>query len=71
MTKAKEYRDKSVEDLKETYNETRKELFHLRNKMQHDKKLEKPHLLRVKRKDIARLLTILHEKQSASGKSAT
>ncbi|MBA2727686.1 MAG: 50S ribosomal protein L29 [Parachlamydiaceae bacterium] len=71
MTKANDFRDKSVEDLEETYNETRKELFHLRNKMQHDKKLEKPHLLRIKRKDIARLLTILQEKQSASKNSAT
>lgn len=71
MIKAKELRDKSVEDLEASYNDTRKELFYLRNKMQHDKKLDQPHLLRMKRREIARLLTILHEKQSASVRSAT
>lgn len=65
MTKAKDLRDKSVEELEASYNDTRKELFHLRNGMQRDKKSEKPHLVRLMKKEIARLLTILHEKQSA------
>ena len=58
-------------ELKANFEDSRKELFHLRNTMQRDKKSEKPHLLRLKRKEIARLLTVLHEKQSASKKSAT
>ena len=62
MKKAKEYRDLSPEELDATYRENQKELFHLVNEWQRTKKLEKPHLLRQKRKDIARMLTIMTEK---------
>ncbi len=66
MTKANDLRDKSIEELKLDYDDARKELFQLRTDLHRDKKAEKPHLLHAKRRDIARLLTILHEKQSAS-----
>lgn len=67
--KAKDMRDQTIDELEATYNDTRKELFQLVNEMQRTKKMEKPHLLRQKRKDIARLLTVLTEKQSAKQNS--
>lgn len=64
MLKASQLRDMSIEDLQVSFNDICKELFQLVNEMKRAKKLEKPHLLRQKKKEKARLLTILHEKQS-------
>lgn len=66
MTKANEYRDMSIEELDALYIDIRKELFALVNEMKKAKKIEKPHLINEKKKDIARLLTVLTEKQSAA-----
>jgi len=66
MTKASQLRDMSVADLEYSVGNIKKELFGLVNEMKRTKKLEKPHLLRQKRKEKARLLTIIHEKQSAN-----
>lgn len=63
MTKAKDYRDQSVEELRALYQDLSKELFQLRNEMKITRKMEKPHLLREKKKDRARVMTILREKQ--------
>jgi large subunit ribosomal protein L29 len=63
MAKPNEFRDQSVEELIARENDLRKEIFAMRNKHSQDKKLEKPHELRMKRKDLARLLTILREKE--------
>jgi large subunit ribosomal protein L29 len=59
---ASELRDLSLDELDARYAETRKELFHLVNEWQRTKKIEKPHLLRQKRKEIARMLTIKTQK---------
>ena len=69
MLKAKDLRDKSIEDLEVTFSDYQKELFQLINKNSLTKKAEKPHLVREKRKDIARLLTVMHEKQMAKQQS--
>lgn len=65
MLKANQIRDMSIDELEATYGDICKELFQLLNEMKKAKKLEKPHLLRQRRKEKARLLTILQEKQSA------
>jgi large subunit ribosomal protein L29 len=65
MSKADKFRDMSDEELEATYGELNKELFSLKNDIRHTKKTEKPHLIQEKRKEIARLLTIQHEKQLA------
>lgn len=67
--KAKEMRDQTIEELEATYQDTRKELFQLINEVQRSKKIEKPHLLRQKRKNMARLLTVITEKQSTQQNS--
>jgi len=62
MTKAKEFRDQSQEELKALYQDLSKELYQLRNEMKVTRKMEKPHLVRLKKKDRARVMTILSEK---------
>lgn len=66
MKKASEFRDQSLEELEAVCRDTRKELFQLVNEWQRTKKLDKPHQLRQKKKEIARLLTVITEKQSAN-----
>lgn len=63
MAKAKELREQSAEDLKALYQDLSKELFELRNEMKVTRKMEKPHLVRTKRKDRARVMTILRENE--------
>lgn len=65
MSKASNLRDMAVDELDLALSDLNKELYNLVNEMKRSKKLEKPHLLRQKKKEKARLLTILHEKQSA------
>ena len=64
MATAKEYREKSEAELKEELLNLRKEQFNLR--MQRGAgQMSKPHLFQIARKDIARLKTILSEKNRA------
>ena len=65
MKKAKEFRDQTVEELESAYGDYQKELFSMVNEHKQSKKLEKPHLLRTTRKNMARLLTVLNEKKRA------
>lgn len=65
MKKAKDFRDMSVDELEATHHDLCKELFRAKNQMQQEKKAEKPHLINQAKKEIARLLTVLREKQLA------
>jgi large subunit ribosomal protein L29 len=65
MKKAKDFRDLSLDELEATHSDARKELYNLINESKHSKKLEKPHLIPLKKKEIARLLTVMHEKRLA------
>lgn len=66
MAKTKELRDQSPEELKALYQDLSKEIFQLRNEMKVTRKVEKPHLVRIKKKDRARAMTILREKEMAA-----
>lgn len=66
MTKASDLRDMSAQELELAVTEANKELYALVNEQKRAKKLEKPHLIRETKKKKARLLTILHEKQSVN-----
>lgn len=69
MLKAKELIDKSIDELESTYQDVSQELFQLLNEHKMSKKLEKPHRLREKRRDKARILTVLQQKrQQTEGK---
>lgn len=69
MYKAKELRDQSLEELQAIYEESCKKLFALINQSRSQKKREKPHEMKHVRKDIARLLTVLSEKQRVKSRS--
>ena len=61
MVKAKELREQSPLELEAHIRELSKELFELRNEMKTTRKMEKPHLMRLKKKQRARALTVLTE----------
>lgn len=61
--KANQLRDLTPEELKERLLSLKTELFNLRQS-RYTAKLEKPHRIKLARKDIARILTILNEKKT-------
>jgi large subunit ribosomal protein L29 len=63
MAKVKELRDQATEELKAIYQDLSRELFQMRNEMKVTRKIEKSHLVRAKKKDRARVMTILREKE--------
>ena len=58
---SKEIRELSAAEIDTKLRETREQLVQLRLR-KHTGQIEKPHLLRVYRKDIARLETVRHQK---------
>ena len=65
MTKAKDLRDQTENELKALLVDKQKESFQLLNQRQREKKLDKPHLLPENRREIARILTVLTEKEGS------
>ena len=66
MYKAKDLRDQSLQELEANYKESCRKLFDLRSQFKGQKKKDKPHELRHARKDIARMLTVISEKQRSN-----
>ena len=62
MLKTSELKDQSVEELKALYRDLSKEIFGFKNEMRIARKLEKPHLVRTKKRDRARVLTVLRQR---------
>jgi large subunit ribosomal protein L29 len=67
--KIKEIRDLSVKDIAARKHELREESFHLRIQQQSGQ-LEKPSTLRAIRREIARLETVLTQKNKAAAAAA-
>lgn len=64
MAKKKENtQDKSVKELTSAIEHLDRELYILRTELATQRKLEKPHLIKEKRRQKARLLTVLTQKQ--------
>lgn len=63
MTKAQNFREMSTDELKAKDGELRKEIYEVRNALSSKKEDVKPHEIQVKRKDIARILTILRQRE--------
>ena len=55
-------KDQSAEELQSLYRDLSKEIFNLKNEFRMTKKVEKPHLIRQKKRERARVLTYLHQK---------
>lgn len=62
MRKASELKDQSVEELRATYRELSRDIFQLKNESRITRKMEKPHLVSDKKRDRARVLTVLRQK---------
>lgn len=60
--KKKELKDQSVQELVAQTQVLDREIYELRNELATQRKLEKPHLIKEKRKTKARILTILTQK---------
>jgi large subunit ribosomal protein L29 len=58
--------DYSVEEMKAKVVDLDKEIFALRNELAVNRKLDKPHLIKAKRREKARLLTIMTQKNNRS-----
>lgn len=58
---ATKLRENTPEELRLRLDDAKKDMFTLRVR-QTTKELENPHAIKTKRRDIARILTILHEK---------
>lgn len=65
MTKASVFRDQSEDELEANIKDTERELYLLHNDMRYSKKLEKGHLFLLKRRNIARMKTVLKEKRKS------
>lgn len=61
--KKKEHKDHSVKEMQAQVHDLNREIFQLRNELATQRKLEKPHLIKEKRKNVARILTSMTQKQ--------
>ncbi|MBU6446023.1 MAG: 50S ribosomal protein L29 [Verrucomicrobia bacterium] len=61
--KKKEIQDQSEKEMIAAIHDLDRELFALRNELATQRKLEKPHLIKEKRMQKARILTIMTQKQ--------
>lgn len=66
MKRKMEFKDQSVEELKALSIDLAKEIFDLRNELSVTRKIEKPHLIKKNRRDKARVLTFLKQKERNS-----
>lgn len=66
MLKANELKDMSDEELQSMLDEKRRELFNLVNKREREKKNDNSQEIRGLKKDIARVLTVLRQKELAN-----
>jgi len=62
MKKNRRFQESTADELNALYRELSKEIFDIRNEKAISRKLDKPHLLKQKIKDRARVLTFLKAK---------
>jgi large subunit ribosomal protein L29 len=58
-------RDQSADELKAVCRELTAEIFQMENELAIQRKLEKPHLLKAKKKERARVMTFLQQKSAS------
>ena len=64
MLKAKELINQTAEELERQHEDLCRDIFELSNELCVSRKLEKPHQLKEKKKDRARVLTVLRQKKN-------
>ncbi|HEX4840462.1 MAG TPA: 50S ribosomal protein L29 [Rhabdochlamydiaceae bacterium] len=65
MFKMEDLTKQSVVELKALYNDLSKEIYEINTEFSITRKLEKPHLLRSKKKDRARVLTAINQQSKS------
>lgn len=65
MLKAKNLQDQTPDELKALYRDLSREIYSLKCELNVARKLEKPHLLRTKKRDRAKVLTVMRQKELA------
>ncbi len=60
----KKIEEQTSTELNLSYNELARKLYELKNEYRINRKLDKPHLLRKYRKDMARALTVINMKKT-------
>jgi len=68
MAKVNEIRNMSLEEIARKLSDLRKALYNLRTEAKSGR-IEKPHMIRLTRRDIARCETIMKEKNATSRKA--
>lgn len=63
MNRMMEFKDQSVEELKALRQDLSKDIFAMKNEISTTRKIDKPHLLRLKKRNRARVLTLLNQKE--------
>ena len=58
----KDLKNQNNNELKALYADLSKEIYNMKCELSVNRKLEKPHLLREKKRDRARVMTALHKK---------
>jgi large subunit ribosomal protein L29 len=67
MLEMNDLKKQTLDELKAVYRDLSKEIYEMKTEFSIARKLEKPHLLRGKKRDRARVLTVLNQK--AQGKA--
>jgi len=65
MLKTKDLRGQTVEELEAKIDEIENEFFQLKSKLKTERKLDKPHKIKELKKDKAKILTVLTEKEQS------
>ncbi len=61
MNRMMEFKDQSVEELEAILHDLAKEIYEMKNEICMTHKIDKPHLLRKKKRDRVRVLTVLNK----------
>jgi large subunit ribosomal protein L29 len=69
MLKIEDLTNQNVVELTALYNDLSKEIYEINTEFSITRKLEKPHLLRSKKKDRARVLTAINQKSQEKSQS--
>jgi large subunit ribosomal protein L29 len=69
MLKPEDLKKQNLAELTAVYNDLSKEIYEMKTEFSIARKLEKPHLLREKKKDRARVLTAINQKSKSQGKA--
>ena len=64
MRKAKDFRDQTEVELEATARDLSKEIFEARNRIRQEGQVAETHVIKEKRREIARIKTVLREKQT-------